>query len=190
MGRASQRVFKLWKWAIVGLWIGATSLVLGQESKSRKEVAAESYEVYSAVLSQHYGSWFEGRDPVVIYPYTALEPQGHQGGKCRERTKDVKVVQDLLEQLLSEKEKFHISPMLRLPGKYQMAKGKAQIRENQEPGIVFLSNVEFSPDRSKAMVLVGNDCGGLCGTGFVWILDKHGDHWSLAKDQLNCGWIR
>ena len=135
----------VWKWAVVGLWIGATSVALGQESKSRKEFAAESYEIYSAVFSQHYGSWFKGKDPVVIYPYTVLEPQGHQGGNCRERAKDVKVVQDLLEQLISEKEEFHISPKLRLPGKYQMAKGRAQIRGHQEPGMFSCPTSSFLP---------------------------------------------
>jgi|HubBroStandDraft_4_1064222.scaffolds.fasta_scaffold739472_2 hypothetical protein len=181
-----------WKWAIIAISIATAGVAFGQQSTPMKEVAAESYEVYSSVLSEHYGSWFKEKDPPLISSYTALEPQGHPGvgANCRERAKDVQVLQDLLGQLVSEKEKFQISSKLRLPGKYQMVKGKSHIRENQEPGIVFLSNVEFSPDRSKAIVLVGHSCGPLCGDGFVWILDKHGDHWSLAKDQLHCGWIR
>jgi hypothetical protein len=180
----------LWKLAIIGLSIATAGVAREQEFKPRQEVSAESYEVYSAILSQQYASWFKGKDPVLIYPYTALEPQGHPGVNCRERAGSVKVVLDLLDQLFSEREGFQISAKLRLPGKYQILKGKTQSPENEEPGIVFLSNVEFSPDRSKAMVLVGHNCGGLCGTGFVWILDKHGDRWSLAKDQLNCGWIK
>jgi hypothetical protein len=179
---------KGWKWAIVVLSIA--TIGVGQQSKPKEEVTAESYEVYSAVLTQHYGSWFKGKDPVLISSSTALEPQGHQGANCRERAKGLETVRDLVEQLLSEKERFLVSPKLQLPGDYHMVKGKSQIREDQQPGVVFLSKVEFSPDRSKAVVLVGHSCGRLCGDGLVWILEKHDDSWVLAKDQLNCGWIR
>lgn len=179
----------VWKTAFLMLWITIAGLALAQQRGARKEVATESYEVYSAVLAQHYGSWFKGKDPVLIFSETAFEPQHHRGANCGQRTTKVKVVQDLLEKLLSEKEKFQIFPKLQLSGKYRILKGKAQIRENHEPGVVFLSNVEFSPDGSKALVLVGNNCGGLCGHGLVWALDKRSDGWHLAKDQLNCGWI-
>ena len=179
---------RTWKRAIVVSWIVTAGVALGQKSRPTKEIAAESYEVYSAVLTQHYSSWFKGKGPVLIYSHTALEPQGHQG--CRVQTMTAGVVQDLVGVLLAEKEEFQILPRMRLPGKYEMVKGTAEVRENQEPGIVFFSNVEFSPDRSKAIVLVGHSCGPLCGDGFVWILEKHGDRWSLARDQLNCGWIR
>jgi hypothetical protein len=106
-----------WKTAFLGLWITIAGLVLAQQGGARKEVTTESYEVYSAVLAQHYGSWFKRKDPVLIFSETALEPQGHQGANCGERTTKVKVVEDLLEKLLSEKEKFQIFPKLRLPGK-------------------------------------------------------------------------
>jgi hypothetical protein len=190
-GRPETDMPTAWRQAILrSLAVGLMGVAVGQKTKPTQEVEPEAYAVYSAILTQHYASWFKGKDPVLISSYTRLEPQGHQGSNCRERAKDKKTVQDLLEQLLSEKESFQISPKLRVPGKYQMVRRSAQVRENQEPGLVFFSNVEFSPDRSKAMILVGHNCGGLCGNGFVWILDKHGGRWSLAKDQLNCGWIK
>jgi hypothetical protein len=82
----------VWKQvAIVALWIATAGVAVGQEPEARREVAAESYEVYSAMLTQHYGSWFKGKDPVLIHSYTALELQGHQGANCRERAAIVNV---------------------------------------------------------------------------------------------------
>jgi hypothetical protein len=171
----------------IALVAGVAELASPQERK-RKEVRADSYEVYSAVLAQHYGTWFKQKEPVLILPHTVLEPQGHQG--CGSQTEQSTVVRRLLDKLLAEKEQFQIAPKLQLPGKYRILTTKAEIRENAEPGVVFLSSVEFSEDRSKAMMLVGHNCGGLCGDGHVWILDKGKDGWRMSKDQLNCGWIK
>ncbi len=159
-------------------------------AEERKEVAADSYDVYSAVLTQHYRSWFKQNDPVLIAQHTVLEPQGHGGGGCRAQAERNAIVRGLLDRLLAEKQEFGIAAKLRLPGPYKISTGKARIREYHEPGIVFFSAVQFSEDRSKAMVLVGHSCGSLCGDGQVWILDKRDGGWHLSNDQLNCGWIR
>jgi len=153
------------------------------------EVSPDAYEVYSAVLTQHYGSWFKQKTPRLIFAQTVLEPQGHSGGGCRAQAEKNPIVLDLLDKLLSEKQEFRVEGKLRLPGPYKMVTGRLRTPENEEPGVFFLSMVEFSEDRSKAMVLVGRNCGALCGGGYVWILHKSNGSWRMAQDQLNCGWI-
>jgi len=161
--------------------------LVGAAAQERREVSADSYDVYSAVLTLHHGSWFNQKEPVLISSHTVLEPQHHQG--CPAQGEQSAVVRNLLDKLLAEKQEFRIAAKLRLPGPYNILTGKADIRTNQEPGLVFLSAVEFSEDRSKAMVLVGHVCGGLCGGGYVWILDKRNGSWRISNDHLNCGWI-
>jgi hypothetical protein len=156
-------------------------------AQEREEVSADSYDVYSAVLAQHHGSWFKQKELVLISSHTVLEPQHHQG--CRAQGEQSPVVRGLLDKLLAEKQEFRIAAKLRLPGPYKILTGKSDIRTNHEPGLVFLSAVEFSDDRSKAIVLVGHICGGLCGGGYVWILDKRNGSWHISNDRLNCGWI-
>lgn len=157
-------------------------------AQERAAVTADSYQVYSAVLTQQYGSWFKDNHPVLIIPHTVLEPQGHPGYEsCR-----ASVEQDLLkvfDKLAAETREFRIETRLELPGPYKMLMGKTIIRENKEPGVVFLSAVEFSKDRSKALVLVGHSCAGLCGGGSVRSLEKRPDGWHLTNNQPNCGWI-
>jgi hypothetical protein len=172
---------------VVGCFIGMARIAIAQE---KQEVTAESYQVYSAVLTQQFGSWFKGEEPVVIMPHTVLEPQGHEGYQsCHaEVAKDAALVK-LLDKLVAKTQEFRIAPKLQLPGPYKMLKGNANIRANKEPGIVFLSAVEFSKDHSKALVLVGHSCGGLCGGGSVRSLEKRCEGWYLSKKQPNCGWI-
>ena len=173
---------------LVALVAGNAQSSFSGQDRDRKEVSTDSYAVYSAILTQHYGSWFRQKEPILVLPYTVLEPQGHQG--CRTQAQQSAVVQDLLRMLLAEKEQFRIAAKFRLPGPYKVLTGKAEIRENHEPGAVFLSAVGFSRDSSKAIVLVGHNCGGLCGDGYVWILDKRKGNWHMTHDQLNCGWVK
>ena len=183
------RVRSAWQLGLIAVL--CVVAVVGVVAQDRKEVDAESYDVYSAVLTRHYKSWFMQKEPVLIIAHTVLEPQGHTGSaQCRGQEGQDADDQELLDKLVAEKLEFRIEGKLRLPGPYKMLKGKAGIRENQEPGVVFLSAVEFSTDRSKAMVLVGHNCGGLCGDGIVRTLVKRGDGWHLANNQLNCGWIK
>ena len=159
-------------------------------AQKRKEVSSDSYDVYSAVLTQHYASWFKQKEPVQILSHTVLEPQGHSDGGCRARVEKDPTRLELLEQLLSENQQLRIADKLRLPGRYKMFTGKLRGPEDREVGIVSFSAVEFSRDRSKAMVLVAHDCGPLCGTGYVWILSKVDHGWAMDREQLNCGWVR
>jgi hypothetical protein len=51
-----------------------------------------------------------------------------------------------------------------------MLKGKRMIRQNKEPGVMYLSAVEFSNDHSRVVVLVGHSCGDYAEVG-------HCTHW-------------
>jgi len=172
---------------LVAVMVAAAMKAANAEEKT--EVSAEAYRVYSAVLTQQYRSWFKGSDPILIIAHTVLEPQGHAGYEgCR-----AQIPQEFLplfDRLVTEKREFRIEPKLKLPGTYKMFHGKAIIRENKEPGVVFLSVVEFSNDHSRVVILAGHSCGGLCGSGSLQSLEKRSDGWHVAKNQPSCGWIR
>jgi len=47
------------------------------------------------------------------------------------------------------------------------------------PGITLLSLPGVSSDRTKAMIYIGTSCGTTCGTGYLILLGKDGDHWKV-----------
>jgi len=174
----------------VALGASATGGAVAQLSE-RTEVSKDSYDVYSALLTQHYGSWFKWQQ-VLISASTVLESQGHPGSVagCRQQVAQRTVVRDLFAKLVSEKQQFWIAAKLQVPGQYKMFESKRATLENGESSVFFLSPVEFSDDGSRAVVFAARDCGALCGEGHLWILDKHSNHWQLVSEQANCGWIR
>jgi hypothetical protein len=172
---------------LISLILLLITCAVNASGQERKEVNADSYDVYSAVLGQQYGAWFKQREPVLIAAHTVLEPQHHQG--CPAQGEQSVVVRQLLDKLLAERQEFRVAAKLRLPGPYKIFSGKTEIPENHEPGLVFLSAVEFSEDRSKAIVLIGHRCGGLCGGGYITVMEKRNGGWHKANAQINCGWI-
>lgn len=47
------------------------------------------------------------------------------------------------------------------------------------PYVAEVSRVGRSSDGSQALVAVGGMCGGLCGSGWLIVLDRDGDHWRV-----------
>src|SRR5579864_416222 len=96
-------------------------------AQERKEVTADAYDVYSAVLTQQYGSWFKQPRSVLVLSRTVLEPQGHSGGDCRAQAEKDPIARKLFDKLLSENQQLRIEPRFRLPGPYKIS-GKMQAR--------------------------------------------------------------
>jgi hypothetical protein len=126
-----------------GLSLLLISYALNTSGQNQGQVSLEAYDIYSAVLTQHYGSSFKQKAPVSIFSSTVLEPQGHSGGSCRAQAQKNPIGLSLLDKLLSEKQELRIDEKLRLPGPYKMVKGKLQSRENEEPGIFFCQRLNF-----------------------------------------------
>lgn len=49
----------------------------------------------------------------------------------------------------------------------------------KSPGFTVLSRVGFNPDKTEALLYIGNLCGGLCGSGQFFLLAKDGGGWKV-----------
>jgi hypothetical protein len=49
-------------------------------------------------------------------------------------------------------------------------------------GIVHLSAVGYNTGETEALVYVGNNCGGLCGGGYLFLLAKQNGHWEVKHE--------
>lgn len=155
-------------------------------------VTSESYEVYSALLTQHYRRWFRKNKVVKIAAYTTVPSHGpgdNLAGRCMSGANN-DIERDLIQQLSSNRgPRQKLEAKLNVPGRYTIVAGKTDFQEGNEPGIVWLSPVAFSQDRRRAMVWVRNFCGGLCGSGMMWKVDLTVHGWQVAGSIRNCGFI-
>jgi hypothetical protein len=162
------------------------------KASATRTVGSESYDVYSALLTQHYRGWFRQNRVVKIAAYTTVPSHGPGGNliaQCASEAEN-EIDRELIKQLSSDQ----ATPQkpeakLTVPGRYTIVDGKADFQEGTEPGIVWLSSVAFSKDRRHAMVWVRNFCGGLCGSGMMWKLDLTVQGWRVVGSIRNCGFI-
>ena len=163
-----------------------------EKTTQPKKASSESYEVYSALLTQHYREWFRKKAVVKIAAYTTVPshgPGGHLIEQCASEA-DNDTDRDLIKQLSADQiPRQMLEAKLDVPGRYMIVTGKPQIDENIEPGIVWLSPVAFSKDRRHAMVWVRNFCGGLCGSGMMWKVNLTDHGWRVAGNVKKCGFI-
>jgi hypothetical protein len=159
---------------------------------STVSLGSDSYDVYSALLTQHYRGWFRKDAVVKIAAYTTVPshgPGGHLIEQCASEAEN-DTDRDLMKQLSSDQSpRQKLEAKLHVSGRYTIVAGKADLQESTEPGIVWLSPVAFSKDRRHAMVWVRNYCGGLCGSGMMWKLDLTDHGWHVAGFVRNCGFI-
>jgi hypothetical protein len=48
-------------------------------------------------------------------------------------------------------------------------------------GFMTLSRIGFNPNKTQALLYIGNLCGGLCGTGQLFLLVKEGNSWKIQS---------
>ena len=151
---------------------------------------SDPYAVYSALLTQEYGEWFRKNKFVQIAARTIPLDRSHGDymARCSTDAND-ETDRQLIMRLLSQVDQSEkLKAELNLPGQYVLVEGRATILEGVEPRIVTLSSVVFSADAKRALVWVGNSCGGLCGTGLMWRLDKTPQGWR-ATPIHGCGFV-
>ena len=160
------------------------------ETHAPETIESDSYAVYSALLTQQYRVWFRKNKSVQIAARTIPPDRSHGDylARCSADAND-ETDRQLIQRLLSQvDQKGKLEAKLNLPGQYVLVEGKPSIQEGVEPGIVTLSSVVFSADAKRAFVWVGNSCGGLCGTGLMWRLDKTAQGWRPSPVH-GCGFI-
>ena len=80
---------------------------------------AASYEVYSAVLSQRYSSWFKAHRPLRIAALTKAIPAGAITNDCRAQVQqDQQEVQVLSSLLAANRQRQRLQKKLTVPGAY------------------------------------------------------------------------
>lgn len=50
------------------------------------------------------------------------------------------------------------------------------------PGLLTFSRVGFSPDGTQALFYLSATCGGLCGSGYYIVMEKHSGQWVIKKE--------
>jgi hypothetical protein len=176
---------------VVGVSSAQKSTKSSPSAPATMTVERDSYGVYSALLTQRYREWFRRNVPVRIAAYTTAPDRDHGDliARCSSGA-DNATDRELIQQLLSANTRPHrLEAKLALPGQYLIVDGKVDIREGSEPGVVWLSAVSFSKDKRHAMVWMRNFCGGLCGSGLMWKLDRSTKGWRVADSVPNCGFI-
>lgn len=161
-------------------------------AQEANNLSADSYEVYSALLLQQYGSLLKGKSTLLISAHTVPAFQSHDPVEetCRGRIAHDVVLKRLIDDLVLEKRRFRIDSKLKLEGNFKIVSGRVNVEEGREPGVIYLSTVAFSENKQVAMVWMSNSCGSLCGTGYLWVLNKQQGGWHADNQRLNCGFIR
>lgn len=154
-------------------------------------VQPDSYAVYSAVINQHYRGSVRGATPLNIAAYTS-GPDHNHGNLMARCTSGVSsaIEHQLIGELFSAAlPRQKLEAKLTISERYSIVEGKIDIREGSWPGFLWFSPVVFSRDRLHAIVWVRNFCGGLCGSGLVWKLNRISGAWRVYGSVPNCGFI-
>jgi hypothetical protein len=166
LGKQRQRRGAMTRIALSTLFL--LLLSSGMQGQQLAEVSPDSYDVYSALISNRLGHWFNGRRKVFISPRTVQPTFSGCSGR------------------ISEKSEQRIEAKLRLPGPYQLANFGDQGLNADEKLAVRLSPVVFDQNRREATVWLEVECGKYCREGLLFRLVKNQDGWRVSGHPL-CG---
>jgi hypothetical protein len=172
----------------------------GEQKPPGLYVDHDAYDVYSALIRSEMdaGKWIAtGRTvkQIVIQEVTGEFPNWEKGSRC---VPDGKQIDAEFRSALENYEKENDSPKqlaraLDLDIPYAFANRKEYVgyfrrgvsagwsafyaKYPGSQGFLVFSVARFSSDRTKAIVYMGNSCGGLCGTGRYHFLAKVDGKW-------------
>lgn len=188
------------------------SPMLWQQESTKPELADDDYAIYSVVINNSYAE--EGIERIVVGDHTSMglppvmmgmtQPGDSPGLKkireAKETTSDFdnkgKMTPAALEKkflakvpvvLISEAERDRIFVITKNGAKpVPNMKGFEEFHRlyPKSQGFMSVSRIGFNPDRTRALVYVGNLCGGLCGTGQYYLLTKDGHDWKIDVQAL------
>ncbi|HLW99808.1 MAG TPA: hypothetical protein VKR82_14260 [Candidatus Acidoferrales bacterium] len=98
----------------------------------------------------------------------------------------------VLVAMISEAERDRIFPVAsddKKSGSGHISNGKHGMEEfnrlyPKSQGFMSLSRIGFSPNKTQALVYVANVCGGLCGTGELYLLCKVDGKWKIQNELM------
>ena len=180
---------------IFGVLAAVPARIPGQSKLDETAELIEEYKVYNAVIRNMFADNkitfdFGGKVPVkllVIEERTVLDPSVRETPGAT-RSDMITPYDDMQANYrLKNQRPVTLKRLFMLTVDYELvnspeSKRAAYEREGGEVhGIVSLSRVGFNKARNEAFVYMSYVCGGLCGHGFTFWMEKSGDTWKLKK---------
>ena len=158
---------------------------------------AEAYEVYAVILSSEYR--FKNAKQFVI----RRETDSYQMCLKPNQEFEERLGPAIAAYVELNKKEWLLQPKLRVDRLYQLVRKDrfkmifdqgsweayyAEYPESQ--GFIQFSAVGFNKDQTVAVVYIGYGCGGLCGAGQFYVLEKVNGKWKPFKwEGESCSWI-
>jgi hypothetical protein len=183
---------------------------------STEELPDEDYAIYSLVLQTHFAKDGVERIVLGDHTLMDLPPL-MMGMTKFGGSKDSQTIRESVsKETLDDYEKINKSPIalsnrlsLRVPlvlmsaaerdrvfmitgeGEKRVAGPKAmeafQKLYPKSPGFMHISRIGFNGNRTQAFLYAGYVCGGLCGSGFIFLLAKENGTWKIQNVAMT--WI-
>ncbi|HJZ81270.1 MAG TPA: hypothetical protein VKD91_13025 [Pyrinomonadaceae bacterium] len=178
------------------------------EPPDERRIAAESKAVYQFVLEEIFVK--DGANLLVIEDHTTGCPAYEDPRLFDELTSGRETFFDVVSQSIPEaqpatlrsyyeqnriprklKPELHLSTHYALVSAAEMdqffgkdARGRGwqafYSRYPKSPGLIFMSAVGFNSSYDEAMLYIGHQCGGLCGSGEYLLLRQTEDRWHIV----------
>ena len=170
----------------------------GQSKLDETAELIEEYRVYNAVIRNMFADNkitfdFGGKVPVkllVIEERTVFDPSVRDTPRATSSDMITSYDEMRADYQLKNQRPATLKRMFTLTVDYELvnspeSKRAAYEREGGEVhGIVSLSRVGFNKTRTEAFIYMSYTCGGLCGHGFMFWVEKAGDTWKVKKSVL------
>jgi hypothetical protein len=189
----------------------------GQKSETpTEELSDEDYAIYSVVLQTHFVKdgverIVLGDHTLMDFPPIMMGMTGFGGSE------DAKTIREsAAKETLEDYEKKNKSPialsnkfLLKVPlvlisaaerDRVFMVTGKGEKRVAgpkametfqklypKSPGFMNISRIGFNAGRTQAFLYAGYVCGGLCGSGYIFLLTKENGNWKIQHVAMT--WI-
>ncbi|MBO0721788.1 MAG: hypothetical protein J2P41_13245 [Blastocatellia bacterium] len=160
---------------------------------------ADAYEVYAAILPSNWtGSASKAIKLVIQSKASAFKMCVKPKGESIEILKDA--ISDyvelskkswLLQRRFSIEKPYELITSEELKSIFEHGSWeKFYVRYPNSGGVIDLSPVGFNKEKTVAIVYMGHSCGGLCGAGTFYVLQKKDGKWGPLKyNGSSCSWV-
>ncbi|GAB4037913.1 hypothetical protein [Spirosoma jeollabukense] len=184
----------------------ADTTILEPESTPNLTSDSTDYKVYSAIIDQYCPTQQAARQVIIVAPQTGKPYLYDWQNVLKEAKQDSITTNPVWQQFVStvDSSQFKIKS---LNGSVVSVCYRTQLLTDQQwtyyfntpssPGIeglrkdvpdfsslVSFSSVVYSDDGNKAVCYRSSVCGGLCGTGEIYFLEKKATGWRVASNRL------
>lgn len=148
----------------------------------------DSYEIYSMLLRTEMPpewkvtAWAINQETQTFPVYAASYSDHFR--RCLQEDQDSTYLTAIQDYAAKNKKRFVLERKFSLP-QYELIGPRTNA-----PLIFTVSAVGFDPERTRAVVYVGHNCGGLCGGGQYHFLAKTNEQWRVDHEHGSpCSWV-